>query len=67
MHSYTLVCKHMGKWRTCMTDTDIGNVKREREALLNMEIPAICYIIKTDEDVEPVQDTVSRFVYAIDL
>ena len=64
--SYTLVIKHNGKWQPFYTNARIASVKAERERLLNAEYPPICYIIKTDEDVEPIADTVSRFVHAVE-
>lgn len=64
--SYTLVIKHNGKWQAFYTNARMSSVKAERERLLNTEYPPICYIIKTDEAVESVTDTVGRFVHAME-
>lgn len=64
---YTLVYKHRGKWHCYYSDPCLDMVKRQREWLLNHEYPPMCYIIKTQPEVEDIQETVGRFIHAVDL
>lgn len=65
--TYSLVVKHCGRWYTHITDSSMSQIDREIDWLNNTEYPpSHMYVIGTDSKIEPIQETVGRFVHSLD-
>lgn len=63
---YTLVINHRNQWQKFYSNASLHSVKAERERLMNVEYPPVCYILKTDMNETTEDATVTEFRQKMD-